>query len=94
MKKHKAHLFKVGYVTYALITHTKIRAYAYLREVMRIKKGNYKYLGVDDRLHKQQFDSFTIGVNIPSVWEPASVYMTRWANQDKAYARALEAANE
>lgn len=90
MRKHSAYLFKVGHSTYALVTYTKARAYAYLKEVMRVRKGNYKFLGIDTSTHKQQWESFTIGVCIADDWEPASVYMARWARQDKV----LEAANE
>ncbi len=90
MSKSNSHLFKVGHTTYALITHSQTRAYAYLKEVMRVKKGQYKYLGVDNRTHKQQFESFTIGVGIPSDWRPLASHMARWANKDKAYALALE----
>ncbi len=80
-KQHKAYLFKVGHTTYALVTYTKARAYAYLREVMRVRKGRYKYLGIDTSTHKQQWESLTVGVNITDDWEPASTYMKVVATQ-------------
>lgn len=59
----KPHLFKVGHTTYAIIGVNMTTAHAYMREVMHLKPGQYKYLGPDNRTPKQQYDSFTIGVN-------------------------------
>ena len=51
------HLFRVGPSTYAVFGVGEQKAYAYMREVMRIKPGQYKYLGPDKRTPKQQYES-------------------------------------
>lgn len=57
------HLFMVGPSTYAICGVGMHTAYAYMREVMHLKSDQYKYLGPDNRTPKQQYDSFTIGVD-------------------------------
>ena len=57
------HLFKIGPTTYAICGVGENTAYAYVREVMRVKPENYKYLGTDNRTPKQQYDSFTVGID-------------------------------
>ena len=57
------YLFKVGSSTYAICGVGMLRAYSYVKEVLGAKPEQYKYLGPDTRTPKQQWESFTIGVD-------------------------------
>lgn len=78
------HLFKVGHTTYAIIGVSLQTAYAYMREVMHCKPGQYKYLGPDRRTPKQQFESFTIGINA-SGFTPSKLLTIEEQEEERQY---------
>lgn len=70
-----AYLFKVGHVTYGIVARNQHVAFDYAREVMRWK--DRRFLGKDTRTPKQQYESFTIGINVPDDWVSPSTHLHR-----------------